>query len=59
MLKKNLLYTAITRGKQMVELFLTSDSALNDAIHNDDSAYRLTSLQYQMIRVFGGWISLM
>lgn len=58
MLKKNLLYTAITRGKQMVELFLTNDSALNDAIHNDDSAYRLTSLQYQMIRVFGGWISL-
>lgn len=58
MLKKNLLYTAITRGKMIDELFLTNDSALEDAILNDDSSFRITSLHYQILRVFGGWIAL-
>ena len=58
MLKKNLLYTAITRGKMLDELFLTNDSALEEAILNDDSTFRVTSLQYQMRRVFGDWFTL-
>lgn len=48
MLKRNLVNTSITRGCKMVELFLTNDSALDEAIDNDDSEKRITSLRYQL-----------
>lgn len=56
MLKRNLPYTAITRGKCLVELFLTNDSALKDAVANDDRSFRITSLQHHMTAIFGGWM---
>lgn len=56
MLKRNLPYTAITRGKQMVELFMTNDTALSEAAANDDKQIRITSLEYHMTSVFGGWL---
>lgn len=56
MLRRNLPYTAITRGKVLTELYLTSDDALQRAIDNDDKEHRKTSLQHHMKRVFGDWI---
>ena len=49
LLNRNLLNTAITRGKKLEGLFLTNDDALNMAINNDDSENRITSLRYQLM----------
>lgn len=49
LLNRNLLNTAITRGKKLEGLFLTNDDALNMAIDNDDSENRITSLKYQLM----------
>ena len=53
MLKRNLVNTSVTRGSQMVKMFLTNDNALYSAIDNDDSEKRITSLKYHM-EYFGG-----
>jgi len=49
LLNRNLLNTAITRGKKLEGLFLTNDDAINMAIDNDDSENRITSLKYQLM----------
>lgn len=48
MLKRNLLNTSITRGSQLVLLHLTNDTALDEAIDNNDAEKRLTGLQYHL-----------
>ena len=56
MLKRNLINTSITRGKSMVELFLTNDKALDMAIDNDDSNSRVTSLKDHLIYLSGTFV---
>lgn len=56
MLKRNLINTSITRGKNMVELFLTNDNALDMAIDNDDSNKRVTSLKDHLIYLSGSFV---
>ena len=56
MLTRNLINTSITRGKQMVELFLTNDNAIETAIKNDDSGNRITSLKYHLQYVSGQFV---
>lgn len=58
MLKRNLLYTAISRGKILDELYLLNDSALSIAVATDDRAFRLTTLSFHLTRVYGGWLPL-
>ena len=45
LLNRNLLYTAVTRGKQIV-LIIGSKEAINSAVRNDGSNYRHTGLKY-------------
>ena len=47
MLQRNLLYTAITRGKQLVVLIGT-DSAIKKAVENEGSTRRFTGLLHQL-----------
>lgn len=56
MLKRNLLNTAITRGSFMVELFTTGDNAIFDAIDNDDTDKRITSLTYHLMYYAGEFV---
>lgn len=56
MLKRNLPYTALSRGKVIDELYLTKDDALKIAIENDDKELRNTSLKYHLQRVFSKWV---
>jgi len=47
MLQRNLLYTAITRGKQLVVLIGT-DAAIKKAVENEGSTRRFTGLLHQL-----------
>ncbi|MED5483370.1 MAG: ATP-dependent RecD-like DNA helicase [SAR324 cluster bacterium] len=47
MLQRNLLYTAITRGKQLVVLIGT-EAAISKAVENEGTMRRFTGLQYQL-----------
>ncbi|MEE2600592.1 MAG: ATP-dependent RecD-like DNA helicase [SAR324 cluster bacterium] len=47
MLQRNLLYTAITRGKQLVVLIGT-EMAISKAVENECSMQRFTGLQHQL-----------
>ena len=47
MLQRNLLYTAITRGKQLVVLIGT-ESAIRMAVENEGTMRRFTGLQQQL-----------
>ena len=47
MLQRNLLYTAITRGKQLVVLIGT-DTAIKKAVENEGSTRRFTGLLHQL-----------
>ena len=47
MLQRNLLYTAITRGKQLVVLIGT-DAAIKKAVENEGSTHRFTGLLHQL-----------
>ena len=47
MLQRNLLYTAITRGKQLVVLIGT-EVAISKAVENERSMQRFTGLQHQL-----------
>lgn len=55
MLTRNLLFTAISRGKMVDELYLTNDDALRLAIENDNKEERQTGLRDHMSKVFGDW----
>ena len=56
MLKRNLINTSITRGSEMVELYMTNDTALADAIDNDDSEKRITSLRHHLEYLGGKFV---
>lgn len=56
MLKRNLINTSITRGSEMVELYMTNDTALADAIDNDDSESRITSLRHHLEYLGGKFV---
>jgi len=47
MLQRNLLYTAITRGKQLVVLIGT-EAAISKAVENEGTMRRFTGLQHQL-----------
>jgi len=51
MLQRNLLYTAMTRGKQLV-VIIGMDSALQHAVENDSPAMRYTTLQSEFGEVW-------
>ena len=53
MLQRNLLYTAITRGKQLVVL-VGQRRALDIALKNDRPKQRLSGLRQRLIRLKGG-----
>ena len=51
MLERNLLYTAVTRGKQAV-LIIAEEAALKRAVKNKTSSARLTNLSEDLVRSF-------
>lgn len=57
MLDRNLLYTAVTRGKKLVVL-LGSHEALKKACSSQNAQKRYTGLAQSMIRHFGAWSDL-
>jgi ATP-dependent exoDNAse (exonuclease V) alpha subunit len=57
MLDRNLLYTAVTRGKKLVVL-LGSHEALKKACASQNAQKRYTGLAQSMIRHFGAWSDL-
>lgn len=50
MLQRNLIYTAVTRGKQLV-VMIGQPKALSLAISNNHSNYRLTNLQHRIVEL--------
>ena len=54
MLQKNLIYTAITRGKKLV-VMVGEKKALRVALHNKKNAERWSSLQNKLNEVIAGF----
>ena len=50
MLQRNLLYTAITRGKQLVVLIGT-EAAIRKAVKNEETTRRFTGLRHQLLEL--------
>ena len=51
MLQRNLLYTAVTRGKELV-ILIGDEEALKYAIQNDRMSRRFTDLRGRIIAAF-------
>jgi exodeoxyribonuclease V alpha subunit len=51
LLQRNLLYTAITRGKELV-ILIGTPKALSIALHNDKPRQRLSGLQEKLFKLF-------